>query len=60
MRAKKGLLQSNLAHGNTSMKEHLLNEHLEEFAKQNIELGSFESGGKSGRKICKKWKLVHL
>jgi len=59
MRAKKGLLQFNLAHGNSSMKKHLLNEHLEEFAKQNIELRSFESGGKSGRKTCKKWKVVH-
>jgi hypothetical protein len=52
-------LQFNFAHGNTSTKEHLLNEHLEEFAKQNIELGSFESGGKIGRKTCKKWKVVH-
>jgi hypothetical protein len=41
------------------MKEHLLNEHLEEFAKQTIELGSFESGGKIGRKTFKKWKVVH-
>jgi hypothetical protein len=52
-------LQFNFAHGDTSTKEYLLNEHLEEFAKQNIELGYFESGGKIGRKTCEKGKVVH-
>ncbi len=59
-RSKKGLLQYNLAHGNTLMKKHLLNEHPNEFIENKLELRSIdqsgEVGGERGRKACKKWK----
>ncbi len=62
-RSKKGLLQYNLAHGNTLMKKHLLNEHPNEFIKNKLELRSInqsgEGSGERGKKACKKKELVH-
>jgi hypothetical protein len=58
-KARKGLLQYNLAHGSVSMKRHPLNEHLEEFAKYKIKSKSFKGGGNRGRSACKKQKVVY-
>jgi hypothetical protein len=48
-KARKGLLQYNLAHGSVSMERHPLNEHLEESAKYKIKSKSFKGGGNRGR-----------
>lgn len=41
------------------MKKHLLNEHLEEFAKYKRESRFSKGGGDGGRSACKKQNVVH-
>jgi hypothetical protein len=45
---RKGLVQYNPSHGNTSIKKHLMNEHLKDFAKYKVESEFVEGGVEEG------------